>query len=145
MSPIPAKDAVPSATAGRTRTTGPDGRHPKPSPTAEINSTWTTSMTRTIVSFAAISLGRPSGVEPSRFNTLYWRSNPVPIPRLTMEVDITASARIPGARKSTEEPFPPGLGSTSTSEKNTSSISGIPMLTSSCSPWRALSMSSART
>ena len=43
----------------------------------------------------------PSGVTPSRLSTPYWRSKPVAMPRLTIAVDMTARARMPGARKST--------------------------------------------
>ena len=75
---------------------------------------------------AASRAGRPSGVAASRLNTPYWRSNPVAIPRLTMAVDITARARIPGARKVTASVTPAGFGSTSTREKKTSSPTGCP-------------------
>ena len=88
---------------------------------------------------------RPRGVVPSRLSTLYWRSNPVPIPRLTMALDMTARANTPGARKSTPAVTPSGKGKTSTREKNTSNNNGITMLTRSCSPLRRLSISSART
>ena len=55
---------------------------------------------------AAISPLRRSGVEPSRLSTPYLRSNPVPIAWLVNAVDITASAMIPGTRKSTLGPDP---------------------------------------
>jgi hypothetical protein len=71
---------------------------------------------------------------PKRFSTPYCRSKPVPMPRLTMALDITASASTPGVRKSTGSSKPAGTGNTSPSEKNTSTNSGMPMLTSSCSP-----------
>ncbi len=61
-----------------------------------------------------------------------------------MALDITARASTPGVRKSTLSDTPAGRGSTSTSEKNTSSSSGMTMLTSSCSPLRRLSVSSVR-
>ncbi len=45
--------------------------------------------------------GGRAGWRPRRLSTPYWRSNPVAMPRLTIAVDITARARMPGARKST--------------------------------------------
>ena len=51
-----------------------------------------------------------------------------------MAVDITARARTPGARKSTGSS--PSIGSTSTSEKKTSSPTGMPRVSSSDSPRR---------
>ena len=102
-----------------------------------------TSMTTIDSVFAVSSLGRPSGVIPSRLSTPYWRSNAVPIESCTIPVDITASATMPGNRKSIgwrKSPF----GSTSTDEKNPSSNIGMPRMRSSDSPRRKVSTSSAR-
>ena len=110
----------------------------------DVAVTWMARRQPTMAILAPTRRGRPSGVAPSRLSTPYWRSKPVPIPRLTMALDITARARMPGVRKSTGSATPAGMGSTSTSEKNTSRSSGMPMLTRSCSPCRRLSRSSVR-
>ena len=59
-----------------------------------------------------------------------------------MAVDITARARMPGARKSTGSSVP--VGRTSTTLKNRSRRTGIPMVSSTDSPRRAVSVSSTR-
>ena len=41
---------------------------------------------------------RVSGVAPSRFKTKYERSKPVAMPRLTIDEDMIAMARIPGVK-----------------------------------------------
>ena len=75
----------------------------QPRRTAAIQSTmiWSISTAKIAATLAASRAGRPRGVVPSRLSTPYWRSKPVAMPRLTMAVDMTARARIPGARKST--------------------------------------------
>ncbi len=103
-----------------TRASVPSGSQPRARAVGTSTATWMSSTTSTIEILAAMSRGRPSGVEPRRLSTPYWRSNPVPMPRLTMAVDITARARMPGVRNCTEWSTPSGLGSTSTSEKKTS-------------------------
>ncbi len=60
-----------------------------------------TSRRRIDAVLAARRAGRPSGVERSRLSTPYWRSKPVAMPRLTIAVDMTARARMPGARNVT--------------------------------------------
>ena len=60
-----------------------------------------------------------------------------------MAVDITASARMPGARKVTASFTPAGLGSTSTREKNTSKPTGMPSVSRIDSPRRSVMVTSA--
>ncbi len=103
---------------------------------------WTISIKTTAAVFAATSRGRPRGVAPRRLSTPYDRSNPVAMPRLTMAVDITARARMPGARKSIGSPSP--VGSTSTRLKKTSSSTGMPSTSRSDSPRRSVSVISTR-
>ena len=98
--------------------------------------------TRTPTTFAPIRRGRPSGVVPSRFNTRYDRSNPVAIARPVKAVDSTAIASTPGARNVTGSLVP--VGNTSTSEKNTSSPTGIPTVSSNDSPRVSVIFTSAR-
>ena len=94
------------------------------------------SMRITVAVLAAIRPVRDSGVAPSRFSTPYRRSKPVAMAWLVNAVDITASAMMPGARKSTRLP-PPRL--TSGSRLNmASSPSGITRVTTSCSPLRSV-------
>ena len=117
------------------------GRQPRTRATARARRSAPPRRRRIAAVLAASRRGRPSGVVPSRLSTPYWRSNPVAMPRLTMAVDITARARMPGARKST------GCASvgeaTSTSEKNTSSTTGMPRVSSSDSPRRSVSSSTS--
>jgi hypothetical protein len=117
-------------------------RQPRRTAITTIRANCTTSTITTPVVLAARRAGRPSGVDPSRFSTPYWRSKPVAMPRPTIAVDITARARIPGARKSTASSVP--VGSTSTTLKKRSSSTGMPMVSSSDSPRRAVSVSSTR-
>ena len=59
-----------------------------------------------------------------------------------MAADITAKASTPGARKSMGSLVP--VGKMSTKLKNTSSITGIPRVSNSCSLLRIVACSSAR-
>ena len=128
--PMPANAAVPSSVgAGSPGPMRPSGSQPRARAVGTSTTTCSSSMASTMAILAPSSRGRPSGVVPSRLSTPYWRSKPVPMPRLTMAVDMMARARMPGARKSTGSSIPAGLGSTSTREKKTSSSSGMPMLT----------------
>jgi len=60
-----------------------------------------------------------------------------------MADDITARARMPGARKSIGSGV--SLGRTSTSEKNTKSKIGMTRVSSNCSPLRSVVVTSWRT
>ena len=72
---------------------------------------------------------------PSRFSTPYLRSKPVAIAWLANAVDMTASAMIPGVRKSTRLPCP--RLSTDASLKPVSSRTGMINVSSNCSPLRS--------
>ena len=71
-----------------------------------ITTAWASSTAATVTVLAAISPRRDSGVAPSRFSTPYLRPTPVAIAWLVNAVDSTASARMPGARKSILVPGP---------------------------------------
>jgi len=79
--------------------------------------------------FAATSRRRPSGDAPSRFSTLYDRSKPVEIPRLTIAEETTASV----STEAVSWPMVVEPGSTSTLPKKTSTNRGMIMTSSSCS------------
>ena len=66
----------------------------------------------------------------------------VAMPRLTMAVDMTARARMPGARKSMGSFVV--VGRTCTSEKKTRSRTGMPSVRSTASPRRSVIVTSAR-
>ena len=92
-------------------------------------------MTSTERVLAAIRPQRGSGEAASRFRTPYRRSKPVAIACPVNAVDITASARMPGARKSTASPSP--VSTMSTALNSTSSRVGMITVRSSCSPLRS--------
>src|SRR3984957_21212280 len=64
------------------------------------------------------------------------------MPSDTMAVDITARARIPGTKKSTD--LAVGVDTTSTEEKNTRKRTGIPTVKRRVSPRRRVMNTSAR-
>jgi hypothetical protein len=141
---MPAKAAAPISMATMASAGVPCGSHPSANAAITMTTVWITSSTTTIAILAETHRVRPRGVAPRRFNTLYCRSKPVPMPRLTIALDMTARARIPGVRKFTALSTSSGRGRTFTVEKNTSSSSGMAILTRSCSPLRRLRTSSVR-
>ena len=141
--PIPAKHAVPTSTAAIASRTDRWGRQPRASPMRDKTANCSTSTNATVDALAARRRGRPSGVAPSSLSTPYFRSKPVAMPRPTMAVDITARARMPGATACTRLPSP--RSTTFTVEKKINSSTGIPRVSSSCSPLRSNSRVSART
>ena len=93
------------------------------------------SMAITLSVLAVISPPRVSGVAPSRLSTPYRRSNPVAMAWLVKAVDITASAMMPGTRKSTRRPS----DFTSGSRVNAASRrTGMIRMRSNCSPLRKI-------
>ena len=140
--PSPAKAIVANSMARTAVAAEPAGCQPRRAATPMSTATWMTSTARMAMVLAARSAGRPRGVAPSRLSTPYWRSKPVAMPRPTMAVDITARARMPGARKSTGS-FTP-TGRMSTDEKNTRSRTGMIRVSSTDSPRRSVSTSSTR-
>src|SRR5713226_6484377 len=140
--PTPAKPTVASSMANPAASAEPAGSQPSRRATTTSTATCTTSTARTASVLAASRAGRPSGDAPRRFSTPYWRSKPVAIPRPTMAVDMTASARTPGATKSTGWVRP--MNPTSTVEKNTSNSTGMPRASSTDSPRRKVRVSSTR-
>ena len=113
----------------------PSGDQPSAKAITVSRTTWRTSVTSTESVFAVISPQRGSGEEASRFRTPYRRSKPVAIAWPVNAVDITASARMPGARKSTALPAP--VSTMSTALNSTSSSVGMTTVRSSCSPLRS--------
>ena len=141
--PIPANALVPNKTTRiASNHVAFAGRHPSIRPIGNSTIICTTSTQKTLIIFASISLERPSGVAPKRFSTWYERSKPVAIPRLTMALDITARARMPGNKNCAG--LSVSVGRTSTRPKKTKSKTGIPSVRSNCSPLRDTSCNSAR-
>ena len=113
------------------------------SATTRISAPWSSSTAITVAVLAVISPPRDRGVAPSRLSTPYRRSNPVAMAWLVNAVDMTASAMIPGVRKSIL--FMPVLRFSSGSRPNaTSSSSGMTSVSSSCSPLRSSVLVSSR-
>ena len=112
------------------------GRQPMARATSRISAPCSSSTAITVAVLAAISPARDSGVAPSRLSTPYRRSKPVAMAWLVNAVDITASAMIPGVRKSIR--LMPAPKFTSGSRPNAaSSSSGMTSVSSSCSPLRS--------
>ena len=115
-------------------TCAPSTSQPSRRPSTTSTASCSISTTTIAPIFAASSWRRVSGVEPSSLSTPVERSKPVAMARLTIAVDITARARMPGTRKSTGSSSRSGVGSTSTVEKNQSSSTGMAKVSSTDSP-----------
>ena len=97
----PTNAATASTVAATSGTGSTSGRQPRARAVATSTTACTAITTSTATPLAATRRGRPSGVAPRRLSTPYDRSNPVPMARLAKAVASTASASVPGARKST--------------------------------------------